>query len=449
MDKTSPNAVASWIDTLNATVIGTKPRTALRDLIVQREINGRAFSMILNGHALIDFEIPDLTLAMATKIRKCWHADFPASVSIKHQSSVRGSDAGQRHDPCQDGADYSGYEGYAGYKTGPGTGTRAKSRDSPDRRGGDSRRNVPIYKGSQTARNPKPSVTITLELMRAALDSVAERAQIHRQEMYLGLRDVIPDEVWSPLWESYTSDLVRERHINTQGNGDLRGTQTLKPSSLSPQKSHPAVLSPGRPTSAREGYTGQNHQDRSYGAHGNSSHENSPQDELAHLPEMRARLGGQRQQAPQAPSPRMDQDDVQSDDDDLRSQAQTLRSEAGTIANAAVSAWLGQSQVSTQSLCPFDLANWLRTLPKDRLDSDTLKLIGKHVVDNNMDEDEFGVALAGGLAKFGVSDQRQVQILQRYFKQRQSEAHMAEAAKVEGKMNRQFNAKLEAKGWQT
>jgi len=449
MDKTSSGAVASWIDTLNATVIGTKPRMALRDLIVQRDINGRAFSMILNGHALIDFEIPDLTLAMATKIRKCWHADFPASVGIKHQSSVHGADQDQRHDPCQDGADYSGYEGYAGYKVGPGTGTRAKSRDSPDRRGGGSSRDVPVYRGSQTARNPIPAVTITLEVMRAALDSVAERAEINRQEMYLGLRDVIPDEVWKPLWESYTSDLVRERHIDTQGNKDLGGTQTLKPSSLSPQKGHRGVLSPGgKPTSARQGYGKQSHQDRSCEAYGNSPQENPPQDELAHLPEMRARLGGQRQRGPETPSPRLDQDDVQSDDD-LRSQAQTLRSEAGTIADAAVSHWLGQSQLSTQSLSPFDLANWLRMLPKDRLESNTMKVIARQVLDNNMDEDEFGAALAGGLASFGVSDQRQVQILQRYFKQRQSEASMAEAAKQEGKMNRQFNAKLEAKGWQT
>ena len=31
--------------------------------------------------------------------------------------------------------------------------------------------------------------------MRAALDSVAERSDLNRQEMYLGLRDVISDEV--------------------------------------------------------------------------------------------------------------------------------------------------------------------------------------------------------------------------------------------------------------
>jgi len=279
-------------------------------------------------------------------------------------------------------------------------------------------------------------VTITLEVMRAALDSVAERADLNRQDMYLGLRDVIPDEVWKPIWESYTHDLVQERHLDPHCNRDLHGaTKTLQ----SPQKSSAGVQAPvNKSTHAPP-------QSRLGDAYGSRSQEIPLQDELAHFPELRSRLGGQQQRGPDSPSPERSFER----DDDLHSQAQTLRSEAGTIANDAMSHWLGQATATSQALSPFELANWLRMLPKDRLEGDTLKSVARHVLDNNLDEDEFGAAIAADrLASLGVSDKRQAQILERYFKQRQSEAAMAEAAKQEGALNRQFNAKLEAKSWQ-
>lgn len=87
-------------------------------------------------------------------------------------------------------------------------------------------------------------------------------------------------------------------------------------------------------------------------------------------------------------------------------------------------------------------------LPKDRLKEDTLKAIAKQVLDKSMDEEGFGTAIAAGLESFGLSDQRQGIVLQRYFKQKQNEAAMAEAAKQEGAKIRKFNAQLEAKVWQ-
>merc|ERR1712178_399966 len=135
-------------------------------------------------------------------------------------------------------------------------------------------------------------------------------------------------------------------------------------------------------------------------------------------------------------------------EDDLQSNAETLRSEAKTIASTAMSTWLGNAAVSRASLSPLEIAQWLRTLPKDRLKEETLKLVARHVLDKSMNEDEFGAALAAGLESFGLSDQRQGMVLQRYFKQKQTEAAMAEAAKQEGALIREFNARLESKVWQ-
>jgi len=292
-------------------------------------------------------------------------------------------------------------------------------------------------------------VSISLEVLRAALDCVAERSDLNRQEMYLGLRDVMPDEVWNPLWASYTSDLVRERHIDVRAN--MEPNRGAKPSHL-PRKSHKVQQSACKDsTSALRGFEAlssstQDCAPRASDAYSNSPQTCPPQDELAQLPELKSRLGGKRQRGPEQG---LDEQDFQRDDD-LHSQAETLRSEAETMASDAMSHWLGNSMVTRSALSPFELANWLRMLPKDRLEDNTLKSVARHVLDKSMDEDKFEAALAaGGFASFGVTDQRQAQILERYFKQRQSEAAMAEAAKQAGALNRQFNAKLESKAWQS
>jgi len=434
MEGTSSAQVASWIDTLNASVIPTKPRTALRNFIVEREMNGRAFSMVLNGHALANFNLPDVSLAITTKIRKCWHADFPESVGIKAPSSVRGDAQTQRHDPCQDGVDYAGYEGYAGYKPegciGVSQGPAGAREAASGRSGSAALASTSNMKNSKRA---LPMVTVSLDVMRAALDSVAERADLHRQDMYLGLRDVIPNEVWKPLWTSLTEDLVREmNHDGLQCSTDLR--RSAKAPRMSP------VMTPCQAPSMPE-----DNAHRQSDVHSKSIQDGFPQDELAHLPELRSRFEVTQKCAPVLETSQ--QQDSQSDED-LQSNADTLRSEAVTIASAAMSNWLGKSAVSRASLSPFDNAHWLRTLPKDRLKEDTLKSIAKQVLDKDMDEDEFGAAIAAGVESFGLSDQRQGMVLQRYWKQKHNEAAMAEAAKQEGALIRKFNAKLEAKTWQ-
>lgn len=461
MENTSSSAVATWIDTLNATVMPVKPRNALRDLVTQRDINGRAFSMILNEHALTDFNLPDLSQARATKVRKCWHADFPASVGIKSAvKSARKDDADQRYDPCQDGIDYAGFEAYAGYKTGPATGRATPSHVNSGRanggQGGYARASTRDA-AQKSSRCSAPKATVSLEVMRAALDSVAERSNMNRQDMYLGLRDVIPDEAWKPLWESYTSDLVRERHSDAQTPADPHtGAQALH----SPQETLQFLPSPARNSAyGPRGYEGQHTSTRSNfprggEAFGARSQDRSPEDELANLPELRSRL--ERTQLPEQLHGEPDnrawecqrpQEDQM--DDDSQSQVSALRSEVETLNSDAMLHWLGKDTVCKSKLSPFELANWLRTLPKDRLDGDTLKVVARHVLDNNMDEDDLQAAItAGGFASLGVSDQRQAQILERYFKQRQSEGAMAAAAKEAGALNRSFRAKQEAKPFQ-
>jgi len=304
--------------------------------------------------------------------------------------------------------------------------------------------------------------------MRAALDSVAELADLSRQDMYLGLRDVIPDEVWEPLWASYTSDLVREVKNDRQGSMDSRrGAKTLRTRAKSSPRlvkkpcHSPAALdsvpeAPELRTRAEEQWI------RSIPelAHlcEQDKHSDSGAETLSRFPELRSRVQGpQESSLPHLDSRALNQPDYQSwdktshpgqCDEELQSNADTIRSEAETMVSDAMSHWLGNDAVSRTALSPFEIAHWLRTLPKDRLKEDTLKVVAKHVLDKNIDEAGFAAAIEAGIESFGLSDQRQGIVLQRYFKQKQNEAAMAEAAKQEGALNRKFNAKLEAKSWE-
>merc|ERR1719253_2471977 len=102
------------------------------------------------------------------------------------------------------------------------------------------------------------------------------------------------------------------------------------------------------------------------------------------------------EQPPEMQDPRDTLPVFQQRDDDLHSQAETLRSEAESMHSAAMSAWLGEDMAKGKTLNPFELANWLRTLPKDRLEGDTLKAVARHVLDNDLDEEQLGTLVAAG-----------------------------------------------------
>lgn len=53
-----------------------------------------------------------------------------------------------------------------------------------------------------------------VDLLRAALDCVAENANLDRQEMYLWVHNVIPNEVWQPLWDGLTADLLHQQNAS-------------------------------------------------------------------------------------------------------------------------------------------------------------------------------------------------------------------------------------------
>merc|ERR1712093_832085 len=110
------------------------------------------------------------------------------------------------------------------------------------------------------------------------------------------------------------------------------------------------------------------------------------------------------------------------------------------MASNAMSAWLGQDIVRGAGFTPFELADWLRTLPKDRLEIESLKAVARYVLDAQMDEEQFEAAIAAGkLGTMGIPDRRQQQVLERYFKQRKTEAVMAETAKQTGALYRQLS----------
>eukprot|EP00928_Gymnodinium_smaydae_P079835 TRINITY_DN63670_c0_g1_i1.p1 TRINITY_DN63670_c0_g1~~TRINITY_DN63670_c0_g1_i1.p1 ORF type:complete len:554 (+),score=59.85 TRINITY_DN63670_c0_g1_i1:230-1663(+) len=459
--------------------------------------------MILNQHALSDFDLPDLKLSMATKIRKCWHQDFPESLQIKVPGAPQPDESqimpnGQRYDPCQDGFDYSGMEGYAGYKPGPGTGRgagRGRSAGTSLVGGYSARGHEPSSYSGMPMSSPRPvaakSASIPLEHVRAALDCIAERADLNRQDVYLWVHDVMPDEIWQQLWDSYSADLVRQRthasaisrntngvkgsgHGNTRSNVSGEGYPSRPQSNGREERTAPSyhgredlnvsfddrVQNYGRedhayasqygrddyppsrgPHSARGDYAAAPHSARQDYVAGPRSQSRpcydrddyGPEDdELSQLPELKSRL--QRQFGT-------------SDRDDSQSIAPSYCSQAESMTSNAISAWLGTDMARGAMLTPVELADWLRTLPRDRLEDESLKGLARHVLDAQLDEEQFEAMLAEGrLSSMGITDVRQQKVIERYFRQRQKEAVMAETAKQTGALNRHLSVQQAGAG---
>mmetsp|Transcript_6910 Transcript_6910/g.14958 ORF Transcript_6910/g.14958 Transcript_6910/m.14958 type:complete len:490 (-) Transcript_6910:69-1538(-) len=86
---TSPEGVAVWLSTM-ASCIPMPIISGLKSFIVDNNIDGTAFSAILDECRLDDLWVDDLTPLHMTRMRKAWHADFP-SPSYRPGPSLRNS----------------------------------------------------------------------------------------------------------------------------------------------------------------------------------------------------------------------------------------------------------------------------------------------------------------------------------------------------------------------
>jgi len=103
----------------------------------------------------------------------------------------------------------------------------------------------------------------------------------------------------------------------------------------------------------------------------------------------------------------------------------------------AVTEWLTSAEAPT--LSPFELANWLRTLPKEKIPEETKKAVARAVLERKTCGDDFQNALtAGHWADLGISDEREAATLSRYYRGKQREAAMAAAARESAAMNATF-----------
>merc|ERR1712157_324832 len=85
---------------------------------------------------------------------------------------------------------------------------------------------------------------------------------------------------------------------------------------------------------------------------------------------------------------------------------------------------------------PFQVADWLRTLPPTKVRAETRKHAARLVLDKNIDGDGFQAIIdRGKWAEINVEDERETVVLARFFLQRQQEATMAEAARRCGMQN--------------
>lgn len=84
----------------------------------------------------------------------------------------------------------------------------------------------------------------------------------------------------------------------------------------------------------------------------------------------------------------------------------------------------------TPVLTPFQVAEWLRTLPQNKIKGETKKAAARLVLENHVDGDGFQAIISEGRWKeLSIDDEREAVVLSRFFYQRQQEATMAEAAR--------------------
>mmetsp|Transcript_51651 Transcript_51651/g.102665 ORF Transcript_51651/g.102665 Transcript_51651/m.102665 type:complete len:391 (-) Transcript_51651:8-1180(-) len=363
----SPNAVAAWCDTLGG-IIPAATRSKLSEHILDEGLDGLGFSVLTNQHALGDLPIQGFTLAMAQKVRRCWHTDFPASASVQAAA-------------CQEQRPPAS----------PMPSAAMEQRDEvymPQ---------VPPLKPTShmptSVGIPQPiggfHLDSTLELLRASLDCVAERAGLDRQEVYLWVHNAIPNEVWQPLWDSVTADMLGNRYGVAPGP---------------PPSARNAVDVPRRPAATRP---------RSAGAVERGTPAGGSWDPGLSPPPATARsVAGY-------------------------SAVYTERSEAESAQSQAVAAWLEGDSGAVAGLTPLELVEWLRMLPAGKVNQETKKTVARRVMEQQLDGQDFQDIIDGNRwREISVHDEREISSLTRLFRQKQRETVMAEAAREAGKLNR-------------
>lgn len=380
----SPSAVAAWCDTLGG-ILPAATRSKLSEHILDEGLDGLGFSALVNQHALGDLPIQGFTLAMAQKVRRCWHTDFPASATVQAAA-------------CQE-------QRLPGSPMPPAATEWRDEAQLPQ---------VPPLKPTPLM---PPSVGIpqqssgfhldsTLELLRASLDCVAERAGLDRQEVYLWVHNAIPNEVWQPLWDSITADMLGhrcgvapgpEQHYHQQGQyyGETHGP---------PTSARTALVPPRRPVAARP---------RSAGAVERGTTAGGSWDPGLSPPPTTARsVAGY-------------------------SAAYTERSEVGSAQSQAVAAWLEGDSGAVAGLTPLELAEWLRMLPTGKVGQETKKNVARRVLEQQLDGQDFQDIIDGNRwREISIHDEREISSLTRLFRQKKQEAVLAEAAREAGKLNR-------------
>jgi len=377
--------LAEWCDTLGP-VLPPKTRAALQQCILTHRVNGHDFSLLVNQHELVNLSVPEMTLALANKVRKCWHRDYPKSTLIR--PAVPGQRRPSPTDTCEDelwsqrqrqchgslpGSGCANGSQRHSLGASPGSARTANSIGAPqprcDSASAPSAPGVGRRAGSQQ-----------VELLRAALDCVAERASLDRHEMYLWVHSVIPNEIWQPLWDGVTADLLRQQHEQPQ-EVRLTAKRCIQERRLAqaPAPFHIAGQQRGQ----------------------------------------QQRLGGW---SPE----RFDQDSTRSGP----SEGSFVRSEAETSGTQAMPAWL-EIASAVPCLRPLELAEWLRTLPSGEMTDEDRKPVARRVLDDEIDGRRFAELLQEGRwDELGIADARGGNALLRLFRMQQQGATLQEASKV-------------------
>lgn len=406
MVELSPQRLAEWCDTLGS-VLPTSTRAGLRDLILKDGISGRRFAALVNQHELVSLDVPLLTQALATKVRKCWQRDFPGAASIRCVDSGHTVSTAnlRQHQP-----------GYGGSVPSSPPSRRVSSAtlqrpvsvcqlpSTLNSASSDAAHSTPSRKVSKGPDNCNQQV----ELLRAALDCVAERAALDRQEMYLWVHSVMPNEIWQPLWDGVTADLLRQKNEQHPPSPDHLGSFA-----------HTFHLGRSASTADTELRTSDSFADEGspFSASSAPGAEESTAGRDRAADEFEVALQERCDGADVLAQPVVQKTEVdascipeefdqggqltthgQASEEQLETQATTTRRNLSWTANDA----------ADLPKTPLEVAEWLRMLPSGKLADPVRKTIARHVLDSQISFDQFKELLEDGTGwtDLGIADAR-------------------------------------------
>lgn len=279
----------------------------------------------------------------------------------------------------------------------------------------------------------------TIGLLRASLDTVAERAGLDRQQVYLWVNNVLPSDIWQPLWDSVTTDLLSRQGSppSLSGTSGAGTPGTGSPRPFRPGSDYLEHRPPLRPPQDEWNRTDDlPRADLRSAVYGSRDYQEVPlhDDRQRGSPGMRSHDG----YSSGALADEWQREDVRLGALSVRSSGTHTPGGHSQVGGSqsrdqAMAAWLGMDGGGCPEMSTMELVEWVKALPPTKLPEDTKKAVARILISRQMTAQMFDEIVSGSdrWSELGVRDKSQQASIARFFKQKKHEVLMAVAAREE------------------